>query len=59
VLRRGSRAALAGQRTWPRCEHHGDARVAREDAHRDEIPDGACIPTDFDPADAHERWVEA
>jgi len=48
-----------GQRTWPRCEQHGDARVAREDAHRDEICDGACIPADFDPADAGERWAEA
>jgi len=48
-----------GQRTWSRCEQHANARIHREHAHRDEIPDGACIPTDFDPADAGERWAEA
>lgn len=46
-----------GQRTWPRCEHHGDDRAAREHAGRDRIHDGACIPADFDERDAGETWA--
>jgi hypothetical protein len=59
----GCRGAVAmrwpgyGDRDWPRCEHHGDAREARE---RDNIsryaPDGPGAPVGFDPVAAGERW---
>lgn len=47
-----------GERTWPRCERHGEARVAREDEARERYPDGPCAPADFDPSYAGERWDE-
>lgn len=43
-----------GQRSWPRCEKHGEERVTREEAARERYPEHA--PSDFDPEHAGERW---
>ena len=57
----GCRGAVAmrwpgyGQRSWPRCEHHGDARVRREQAATQRYPEPGP-PADFDPVDAGESW---
>jgi hypothetical protein len=49
-----------GSHCWPRCELHGDARVKREEEaiERYGNPDSPCIPEDFDPSYAGERWDE-
>jgi hypothetical protein len=47
-----------GDRCWPRCEHHGTARLQREDTARNRYPDGPCVPADFDPFYAGESWEE-
>lgn len=45
-----------GERYWPRCEHHGEERLAREDEARERYP--VLPPSDFDPSFAGERWDE-
>lgn len=47
-----------GERNWPRCEKHGDARVERQQQTHERYghPDSACAPAGFDPLDAGERW---
>lgn len=45
-----------GERDWPRCEKHGEARVKREEEARERYPDSPCAPADFDPSYAGERW---
>ncbi|MCA1656672.1 MAG: hypothetical protein LC713_03010, partial [Actinobacteria bacterium] len=47
-----------GDRCWPRCQHHGDERVKREDEAIDRYgnPDSPCAPPGFDPDDAGESW---
>lgn len=47
-----------GHRSWPRCEHHGAARVQREQGAvaRYGNPDSPCPPRGFDPSYAGERW---
>jgi hypothetical protein len=49
-----------GDRNWPRCQRHGDARVAREEdaMRRYGNPDSPCPPFGFDPSYAGERWDE-
>lgn len=49
-----------GDKQWPRCQKHGDARVAREEENiRRNAPDGPDAPYGFDPYDAGERWEAA
>lgn len=46
-----------GDRCWPRCEKHGDARLEREEENiRRYMPDGPGAPHDFSPFDAGEVW---
>ncbi len=48
-----------GERSWPRCQRHGDARVARVAREQTAIgryPDHR--PSEFDELDAGERWEE-
>lgn len=49
-----------GERQWPRCEKHGDARVRAEEEStaRNGNPDSACPPAGFDPYACGERWDE-
>jgi hypothetical protein len=49
-----------GERNWPRCEKHGEERVEREAGavERYGNPDSPCVPSDFDPDYAGERWDE-
>ena len=46
-----------GDRSWPRCERHGEDRLQREEAAIERYPD-LGPPADFDPLDAGERWDE-
>jgi hypothetical protein len=50
-----------GDKSWPRCQKHGDARVAREEQaiERSGNPDSPCAPAGFDPMDAGESWEAA
>ena len=43
-----------GHRMYPRCEAHGAARLAREDAASRRYP--VIAPSDFDPSFAGESW---
>jgi hypothetical protein len=45
-----------GERSWPRCQHHGDEREARALANARNYPDSPIAPPWFDEADAGERW---
>lgn len=47
-----------GEKSWPRCQRHGDARLLREEQARERYgdPDSPCPPSGFDPLDAGERW---
>lgn len=47
-----------GEKQWPRCEHHGESRVRREQESmaRNGNPDSPCAPAGFDPSYAGERW---
>jgi len=44
-----------GERSWPRCEHHANERLRREQAAMQRYPD-LGPPADFDPLDAGESW---
>ena len=41
-------------RAWPRCEHHFQGRLDREQTNRERYP--MLQPHDFDPLYAGERW---
>jgi hypothetical protein len=45
-----------GDKTWPRCERHGEARLAREEEALERYPEFG-VPADFDELDAGERWI--
>jgi len=47
-----------GNRDWPRCQRHGDARVNREQEaiSRNGNPDSPCPPSGFDAMAWGERW---
>lgn len=47
-------ALSATGRSFPRCEHHWETRVTREDGIRRRYPQQQ--PVDFDPAYAGEAW---
>lgn len=48
-----------GQRSWPRCAHHGDARVARvSELERWADASPGIRPDWFDESAAGERWDE-
>ena len=49
------RMSLSGSgMSYPRCDHHWDVRLDREQEIRNRYPYHA--PSDFDPAYAGERW---
>lgn len=50
-----------GDKSWPRCQKHADARLEHEDdaIYRYANPDGPCEPMGFDPYDAGESWEAA
>lgn len=48
-----------GEKRWPRCERHGEERVAREEENIARYaPDGPVAPEGFDPLDAGESWED-
>lgn len=49
-----------GDKTWPRCEKHGNARVEREEENiQRNMPDGPGAPRGFDSLDVDESWEDA
>lgn len=49
-----------GEKTWPRCERHGNTRLEREEENiRRNMPDGPGSPLGFSPYDIGESWEEA
>lgn len=45
-------------RAFPRCDHHWDKRLARQQEIDHRYPDSDLPPSDFDPSYAGERWNE-
>lgn len=45
-----------GEKSWPRCERHGEQRVELQREIDERYPPSA--PADFDPMDAGEVWDE-
>jgi len=45
-----------GHKAWPRCEKHGNERLAREEKTQLAYPDSDMPPSWFDPSYAGERW---
>ena len=43
-----------GERSWPRCEKHGEERIEKAEETKRRYPQHA--PDDFDPSYAGERW---
>lgn len=49
-----------GDKCWPRCERHGNARLEREEQNiRRNSPDGPGSPWGFDELEAGESWENA
>lgn len=48
--------SVDGIKWWPRCEHHFEIRLTREEEIRERYPEHQ--PSDFDPLDAGESWDE-
>lgn len=40
----------------PRCDHHWEKRLERDEEHRRIYPDSPIAPSWFDPSIAGERW---
>jgi hypothetical protein len=47
-----------GQRSWPRCTHHGEQRRERYENSLERYADSDVVPDWFDPTYAGERWED-
>lgn len=45
-----------GLKYWPRCEFHGERRLARYENSIERYANSDVAPSWFDPTDAGERW---
>ena len=47
----------ASLKAWPRCDHHAAGYYRRMEENQEKYG-GDCVPADFDPTYAGERWYE-